>query len=575
MLEIYIGGQKAALSEKTVITLNYKSSLFGFGKFSGTYSTSFTLPPCGHNRKLFGWPDVLAVSFSPKEHSCGLLFDGVLLETGTLVLKGASEKGYSCHITIGEGTFAAKIKDSYLDGINWGRKAFDSTRTRPYSPATDSYSLCPVRNRKFHSGKDRAHYQNRYRPSTGRYLTSADDVQTTAPDSFENRLFPVTPFPYVSHLLKGVFGRHGYHLKGNPLSQGELNGLVLYSNYDIAEYKRYVMDYKTADPKDKGTKEEYYQRETLSEFEYADIVPHVQVGTFLLSLFNYFALSVKFEGGTASIVRMADLLGADVKSEIPLKGIRVGTEPYTGYRLEIGKRSDIYNSGLPASSNYLGAYAGGLPKMDKGDAVFLEGPVHYCHFVKEKYPVAYSALQDFSYGNGKRELKVKIPLSLPGVEVINGNDEITVGHSHQEILGGNFYIGFKGMEGRGKNYNNDKKNGELILFHSDTETFGGRSRNHARVSAVNLENKFVYDHGLALPGARGIFANYHHTVAIWATGHRKEFGAEFYPDTAFLSQFRPWDKYSHKGTNFFITEMQVSIGMHAISKATIKAVTAP
>lgn len=585
MLEITINGTKADLSSNTVINLNYNSSVFDFGKFSGTYSTSFTLPLTSENRKLFGYADNLHIEYTGQKYSCEIYFSGAQIEAGVLMLKRASENGFSCYLTFGEASFVSMVKEKNLKSIDW-KYGHCNWFNPVFSPENNSSTLCQFKNEKFYNGTNKATYQNRFYYNEDKYAHY--NYKTVPPEEFENHLSPITPFPYLTHILHKTFNHFGYNLVENILDEGELKHLALYSNYDIAEYEERGMYYgedvdeegNTIPDSDKQWVE-FLHRNDKFTFPYAEIVPDIEVHAFLLSVLNYFGLSLIIDGANVSIKKISDLLRVDALAQIDLESIENNTLPYTGYMLMSKRGYHTHDNKIPVNSNYvgfgqLGAGIDTRPELvSVGDYRFDEGPVYYHYDYKTTEGIKqYTPCQDYRFGSEERVWEIKNTITLPGDGTYVSNDVLQVGANRQEF-GQTIYFYTKGMEGRGSGYNEDKTVKDVILFFANLNQFGVRTLNIPRVGTVNPDNEFVFEHGLAFPGSNGVFKKFHEQIAHWAINQRKEFTAEFYPTVAFLAKHKPWNKYSFEGTNFFITEMQVSIGMNAISKAKIKAVTAP
>ncbi|QHL87400.1 hypothetical protein GU926_08115 [Nibribacter ruber] len=201
------------------IQIEIWNTLFEFDRIPGTLTFPFTLPFSAVNNLKLKFPGHLSVArYRQPELPCQLFLMGQLWRMGKLNVIRRSEKGYEVNFQTDVGDISVQIKEAGLRDIDYGTVPLQLS-VQPAYPES-SYALFPVRNLGFSKVEqpDFSGYQNFY-----------DEGFPFNSNVMRPYEFPVTPFPYLVHVLKAAMAHFGYTVTGDWLEEEAVKRLVVFN----------------------------------------------------------------------------------------------------------------------------------------------------------------------------------------------------------------------------------------------------------------------------------------------------------------------------------------------------------
>ena len=124
MLSIRVADQPLDLSDDFSLSLNLKSPIFND---VGDYSFPFKVTSTLRNRSILGWKNRISSRRSIFETFEGSIrWNGMVLFTGQLRIKTASDKSIEGTLYLNKGNFNYEVKDLLLNRVDFGMKSFAS-----------------------------------------------------------------------------------------------------------------------------------------------------------------------------------------------------------------------------------------------------------------------------------------------------------------------------------------------------------------------------------------------------------------------------------------------------------------
>lgn len=318
MLQLKVNGEWVDLGANPVITLDEESPVFEKTSIPGGYSFPFTLPATSRNRRIFGFPERIE-----KRAAMAVSLDFELFHSGKLRLSGTitvseADTEYRANLVSGSGNLASQISGKKLKDLTYG--GVRSWVNKAEFTEDDDYAVFPVYNPDFLSGLSGYNWAandyrlNSYDPSTEQW----DDTGT----------FAISPFPFLSYVLKRIFNSHGFAIKEDIVSADpELRKLVLYTNYDasvLTTTTRQVWVQIGIDPINREPIEELVDvvetERTMDTFNLVDCMPDVTIADFLIWLRNRLNLAFLIDhDNNVRIIRRDQLIETTAFTDITAK----------------------------------------------------------------------------------------------------------------------------------------------------------------------------------------------------------------------------------------------------------------
>lgn len=252
--------------EKGSVSFEVKNPLFDNNSIPGMMSFPFKLSGESKiNNTLFRFAKVPGVTDPVTTlDDVQLFINKVLWKIGRLDLLGGSGD-YEVNFRSDAGDLATVFSNTKLTELNLGSEALNYTVTAGTYPDYN-YALFPVKNTDFYGNKnpDWKSYSNYFH--TGAFLTN-----TITND------YNIIPFLYVPFVLTKIFESQGWTINGNWLTNPDIQRLVIYNNYAL-------------DALNEGGLNVYN-----TNIIYANHLPDITIGSFLVELMNMFGIGYFFD----------------------------------------------------------------------------------------------------------------------------------------------------------------------------------------------------------------------------------------------------------------------------------------
>lgn len=251
------------LSAEAQIAMELPDPLYSTSLVQRGYSFPFSLPLSDHNRKTFGYPELLdSTSNFSRSYACKIYADTLLMFVGRLYL--SKIEGGMIQAYVVAQSQEATVFDTPLRDIYMGEPvSFDYAGTGPNPDLRDhaklsldgdadtwDYVFTPVLNPAFYEGID----QFDANPLPHKYCGVMNmwdfqkqefwDVPTDNSIAFDNVLSSYTstppatistfvPFPYLLAVMRYAAQHMGYTLTGSWTQDGAIKRLVIYNNTSL------------------------------------------------------------------------------------------------------------------------------------------------------------------------------------------------------------------------------------------------------------------------------------------------------------------------------------------------------
>lgn len=344
MISFYLRHQPLDLFDNASYAVEGRSPLFEAQAIPGTRVYSFNVPATKNNQRLFKFAERVggAAPSSPLEGGYRGVFPdaelylfGTRWRTGTLKLREASTEGYSLSFHTDAGDLAARISKKRLTDLNLGTDVLNLNADPQQIYPQRKYALFPVKNSTFY-GDTNPDYAGG--PDTGymNYYLGGAFASNTITNQYN-----IVPFPFLLYILNRVAEQLGYLGVSGPWTEEEdIRRLVIYNTYALDELFGGLNVYQ-------------------SQITYANHVPPMELGKFLIAIKNLFGLAIFINPRTRYLefVRLTDVLADQTFTDYtPLS-----TAPYSqtpnesdGFALGLAQDSgdDLYKSLSYADQGY-------------------------------------------------------------------------------------------------------------------------------------------------------------------------------------------------------------------------------
>lgn len=350
MLELLINGESADLLPDASITIDEESPVFDKDTIPGGYSYPFTLPVTPRNRRVLGFPERIEKSGSMSiEQPFQLFHLGKLITSGTITVTESGDS-YKVNLMVGSGDLANKVKDKKLKNLdlggvrNWQWKA-------EYKHPDDDFALAPIFNSKFYTDTPFSVFFSNLHYRVNAYEHESFNIATGTV------VFAITPFPYLSYIIKQIFSFAGMQIIENVLvTDPDFRDLVVYTIRDIGTWEMALGSGNICIGIDIAGNPIYqmvpigvYSNRTINPFNLIDSLPNMSISDFLLSIRNFLNIAYVPDGDTVRITKRADLIkkapGKDITG-LAIRSPRSTQEISDGFKLKwmIDSADDLWGS---------------------------------------------------------------------------------------------------------------------------------------------------------------------------------------------------------------------------------------
>lgn len=346
MLELLISGERVDLQPGASITIDEESPVFDSSSIPGGFSYPFTLPVTPRNRRILDFPERLEKSGAMSiEQPFQLFSQGILTLSGTITVMEAGTE-YKANLAVGTGDLASKIKDKKLADLDLGGLRTWEWKAE-YKYPEDDFALAPLFN--FYHYADtpfdaqfKAHYGKVNAFIAGEFFhpETSDDC------------WVITPFPYLSYLMRQVFKFAGFHALENAILQdADFRDLILYTIRDVTNIKKEYTTSTYAMGKSPITGDWRYittyvihpASKEMTTFDMAKSMPDILISDFLLAIRNFLNLAYIIDGNTVRTIKRQDLIlkqtAIDITDQAIGKPSIIGIKT-DGFKLEWSADSD-------------------------------------------------------------------------------------------------------------------------------------------------------------------------------------------------------------------------------------------
>ncbi len=335
MLQLKHNGQYFDLPANTTVSMELNNPIFDEDLIKGSYSFPFKFPLTPGNRRKLGFPDEInnILPFQRNLDGVILMADGIPMFSGQLIMRRIENQMVDAYLLVGNSAVNEYATNSKLaDLVDFKLSFADPAALKGHMAATTSgtvdqfpYVFFPVANVYFYRQPEREYdesvptIQNRF---MGGEFKVEEQLEKTSDLAEKYPLQAITPFPYITYLLRAAFHNHKFSLNIFELD-AELKTLVLYSNTGLARFVKEMVF---------GI--EYWINKNDRSIDLKTHIPDMSVADLIIGLKNIFCLYfyVSLSDGRLEFGSLKDLMSRPVEIDWTAKA-----EPTV----------DIFNDFLP------------------------------------------------------------------------------------------------------------------------------------------------------------------------------------------------------------------------------------
>lgn len=335
MFTLTIDNKQLILDPDFGVPLLYKNPCWCFNEIPGPLCLDVTIPDNDVNRNYLGFPGrfaKMAKSNDRKFPRAELRWRGFPYIYGTLVISKADDKGYSGYIKSELRSLADAQREKFIyDHQLLGELTFENKPN--YNPDEDMYCTVRLQNRGFWVGKGdtepwtKVTYNadgskkpdeitereilTRKFDETVDFMVNAFDAEGVKTSSDINGAVVVSPFPFLSRLIKELLQENKFFMRNDFLkTDDDLKTLCLYHNTSICEPEVFtVITTVKTEPYHDETLESLPQPDDVTEvrrvsemswktnqFQLNKLIPKMELNELLLSVQNLTNTFFHFSG---------------------------------------------------------------------------------------------------------------------------------------------------------------------------------------------------------------------------------------------------------------------------------------
>lgn len=244
MFAIKVGNQYVVLDSDSTLSLEINNPLFESDLLPGDWTLPFTVPDHPTNNQLFNLPKAISnTARFEQNYNAELYIGGTLYSLGTINVTRAEQGRYSLIFGNEVSRLKAAIENKKLNEFDYGGvRTFGTTSddiiahaktTVLANPLEYDYVFPSICNPYFY-GPSQANnpyyllFLNTYDAAGAAF--KKNEIVTT--ESAANK-YTLVPQPYLQYILKQLFAAAGFILKGDFISDEQMQKLIVYSNYSL------------------------------------------------------------------------------------------------------------------------------------------------------------------------------------------------------------------------------------------------------------------------------------------------------------------------------------------------------
>lgn len=332
MLTIHRSGRQIVTDREMSVKLEWINPVCFFDGIKGDVGLGLDFANNEYTRAEFSNPEryeKLAGTNNSRLPDIELRFRGMLLQRGTMVVTSADKEKIASWLQSDLGTLGVNQRDKNLSEMDWPTgQVFENKTT--YDPSTDDYSCPSVKNPVFWEGKGRNIPDPDNENETINRLTS---LFKTNKQYFVNKIISetglvdtsgeacvVSPYLYLNYAISEMLRINNFFVDptDNPLAD-QFFSILLYNNFNIFKQTFTVeqvelgyWDYNTNEFVVYNTVGITSMAWSLEPFNYADLVPKIQLKEFILSIQNWLNVVLHFRNdNTVKVVNRNLIPDAD------------------------------------------------------------------------------------------------------------------------------------------------------------------------------------------------------------------------------------------------------------------------
>jgi hypothetical protein len=310
---ITLNGKNIPVDKNFSVRMSWVNPACFFDKIPGNAGLGIRIPVNDYSRAYFGNPERFE-KYSPasdrKFPGFEIRKNGILYESGTLVITMADNEYYNGWLQPEVGAMGEKLQDKFITEFNWKEGAEIDIKAA-YDPDEDEYCLVKIVNENFWEGKG-SHgvslipilNENNEPDTIEEYVNNlelqhntgyAGEINSDAVVA-DDAAKVVSPFLFLKYFVKELLRMNRFYIRSSTLDNipGAQN-LVLYNNYNVFNPTPATTSdvvYQTFNRREGTyTNVTREQIDTVTwqavPFRYADLVPKLSLKDTLLSIQNF------------------------------------------------------------------------------------------------------------------------------------------------------------------------------------------------------------------------------------------------------------------------------------------------
>jgi hypothetical protein len=335
---ITLNGKNIPVGNDFSVRMSWVNPACFFDKIPGNAGLGISIPVNEYSRAYFGNPDRFEKYSSASDRKFPefeIRKNGILYESGTLVITTANEENYNGWLQPEVGVMGEKLQDKFINEFAWTEGAEIDIKAY-YDPDIEDYCLVKIVNELFWQGKgshgvslipflnennepaEREEYWNNLEliHNTG-YAGEINSAAVVANDAGK----VVSPFLFLKYFVKELLRMNRFYIRNNALNNiMGAKWLAVYNNYNVFNPTPATTSdvvYQTFNRRTNSyTNVTREQINTVTwqpvPFKYSDLIPKLSLKDTLLSIQNFLNVCFVFNPDrTVNIIdREAILSGA-------------------------------------------------------------------------------------------------------------------------------------------------------------------------------------------------------------------------------------------------------------------------
>jgi hypothetical protein len=361
MLTYTLNSRYFVLSEGTTVKLSFLNPACNHRSIKGDAGLGVDIPVNEYNRAILGNPERFEKYTAGADRrfpGFEIRYGGVLLLSGTLIIKGATKDAYSGWLQSNAGVLKEETQEKNITEFAWPEDQTFQNKAS-YNEDDDDYCTTMILNRGFWDGKGKEEAVKT--PYTDANGTAAEKEETRSQmaqfhlDNYawyvNNHALPtvepglvIQPYLYLRYVIRESLRLNGFYINRNEMLAGTYSlsmwyNAHVYNNFNIVDMAP-TTEIRTEENFNPGTYE--FEQNLINEitgfnwallpFDYKRLLPKVKYADFLLGIQNY--LNFVFVFRTDGKVDIIDRNQIPELDAIDLSGY------HTGF-WEIGERKDV------------------------------------------------------------------------------------------------------------------------------------------------------------------------------------------------------------------------------------------